>query len=187
VHNTGVVLWVAPRKLIWSELTDVFWVGFTHFKSPGCCCCCWIFTTTDSSNTRFEFLFKSWVCCTWLMRSLTCLWHCPLLYRAQCTAVYSDGVLQWYHVGAFLSSKSAPADSVGVTRGDNPQKHGNPQIIHFSSAKKDIWHWNSIEQTYEVVSKVCKRGEWSKQQSDHWWFPDHYPCSHSIHEGSYHD
>jgi hypothetical protein len=33
----------------------------------------------------------------------------------------------------------------GVTRGNNLQKHRKPQIIGFSSAKRDIGHWNSIE------------------------------------------
>jgi len=32
---------------------------------------------------------------------------------------------QWHHVHAFLSSKSAPADSAGVTRGDTLQNMGN--------------------------------------------------------------
>ena len=50
--------------------------------------------------------------------------------------------------GYILIFKSAPADSAdsaGVMRGDNLQKHGKPQILGFSSAKKHIGHWDSIE------------------------------------------
>jgi hypothetical protein len=38
----------------------------------------------------------------------------------------------------FLPSKSAPANSMGVTRGDNLQKYRKLKILGFSSAKKDI-------------------------------------------------